>query len=80
MIIHELKIDTKHFWDVVNQRKKAEMRLNDRNFQVGDEIILHELENGTLTGNGLYVVISHILTGVEFGIIEGYCMLSIEVY
>ena len=39
---HELKILPEQFWSVVAGHKKAELRKNDRDFKVGDTIILWE--------------------------------------
>lgn len=41
-MIHELKIEPKHFTDVVGGRKPFEVRLNDRNYAAGDYLALNE--------------------------------------
>ena len=40
MKIHELKLSTKYFKDVVDLKKTFEIRKNDRNFEVGDVLAL----------------------------------------
>ncbi|HBD0694848.1 TPA: DUF3850 domain-containing protein, partial [Enterococcus faecalis] len=41
-VIHTLKIETEFFKAVKERRKTFEIRKNDRNFQVGDILILEE--------------------------------------
>ncbi|EOZ4301482.1 DUF3850 domain-containing protein [Salmonella enterica] len=41
-VIHSLKIAPGHFASVIAGEKKAELRMNDRNFKCGDFILLHE--------------------------------------
>lgn len=74
---HELKILPEYFQAVWDGRKKAELRRDDRNFVVGDELILREWDGERYTGSGLCVVVTHILRGVP-GLADGYCILSIE--
>jgi len=80
MKIHDLKISPNHFRDVCLERKKAEMRRDDRNFEVGDHLLLREYleEKKSYTGSMLVVLITHILDTETQGIKEGYVMLSIE--
>lgn len=42
MAIHKLKIDSKYFDAVRKGFKTFEIRKNDRNFEVGDKLILQE--------------------------------------
>ncbi len=79
--IHFLKIRPKHFIDVQSGAKKADMRWNDRDFQVGDILRLTEFtDHHTYSGKFEDVRITHILSGEEFNtaIRDGYVMLSFE--
>ncbi|SCB89839.1 protein of unknown function [Gilliamella bombicola] len=79
MAKHELKIKSEHFMNVVKGIKKAEIRYNDRNYKVGDFLVLHEIDgHGNRTGNQCDVIISHILDDAEY-LRDGYVMLSIGV-
>lgn len=79
MKIHELKIESKYFWKVWNGSKTAEIRKNDRNFQVGDTLRLHERKDNKNIGNIIMAKITDILTYKEFeGLAENYVMLSIQ--
>lgn len=39
---HDLKIFPRYFEEVVNGSKRFEIRKNDRDFKVGDEVLLRE--------------------------------------
>lgn len=41
-MIHELKILPEYFNEIMYGRKKFEVRFNDRNFKVGDTLLLKE--------------------------------------
>ena len=76
---HNLKTHPNPFQAVKSGLKKAEFRLNDRGFELGDTLTLQEWEPETksYTGDEISVIITHIQTG--YGIPEGYCMISIEI-
>lgn len=74
--VHKLKIKSEHFSDVINKTKTAEIRYNDRNYQVGDILILNEIdENGVFTGNNCVVIVTHVLNDNQY-LQNGYVMLS----
>ena len=80
-MIHELKID--HEW---GQRlrageKRCEVRLNDRDYQVGDTL---EFRCTRFTGgqdcpcmSGHLYVVTHVLTAFK-GLEASYCVLSVR--
>lgn len=77
-IDHELKIAYKWFKLVKTLEKKAEIRNNDRNFKVGDTVVLNCYADGEPTGESITVKITNIITHEQFpdGIKEGYCVFS----
>lgn len=77
---HELKICNEHFEDIWNGVKTFEIRRNDRNFQVGDELCLKEFnpETEKYTGSICHVKVKYILKGGHFGLKKGYVIMSIE--
>ncbi len=82
--IHRLKSWPANYSAVLNGDKRAENRINDRNYLPGDFIALSEFDpalgdGGNYTGRAMLVRITHIIHGGAFGIIAGHCMLSIEV-
>lgn len=74
--VHELKILPKYYKDVAEGRKKFELRKNDRDFQIGDLLLLREFD-GDYTGNKIYVGIIYILKGGEYGLDKDYVILGI---
>lgn len=49
---HNLKIKSEYFVSIINGNKTAEIRYNDCNYQVGDILVLNEIdEEGNLTGS-----------------------------
>jgi hypothetical protein len=72
MNTHELKTDAEMWRAVWCGTKTAEFRRDDRGFEVWDEIVLRvPTEQSTITKR-----ITHIVRGPQFGIPDGYAMLS----
>lgn len=76
---HNLKLFTKYFDHVAKGLKKSEVRYNDRNYQIGDTITLHEgeYEDGRFiySGRKVSAEISYI---DNFGTQDGYVSLSLD--
>lgn len=58
---HCLKIAPCYLNAVLEGVKKAELRRNDRSFQVGEVLALVEFDQGRLTGREWAAVITHVL-------------------
>lgn len=76
--IHELKILPKYFNEVASINKQFELRKDDRDYKVGDYILLKEYENGEYTGRESGCLkITYILRNCpEYGLMDGYCILG----
>lgn len=75
--VHALKVQSVHFNEVLAGRKTSEVRLDDRNYLVGDVISLHEIdENEDYTGQAMNAEITHVLSGGQYGLDEQWCVLS----
>ena len=73
---YKLKIKSEYYVDVINGTKTAEIRYNDRNYQVGDILILNEIdEHDIFTGNKCSVIVTHVLDDNQY-LQTGYVMLS----
>ena len=76
-MIHELKL-RKEFFDYVRLGiKKFEIRKDDRGFNVGDTLVLKEIdEAGSETGRYLVRQVDYIYSGELC--LTGYCVMSIS--
>jgi hypothetical protein len=79
MATHELKTWPGPFQAVRDRVKRFEWRLNDRDFAVGDTLVLREWDQRArrYTGEAEAHRVTYILTE-GFGIPDGYCVMSIE--
>jgi hypothetical protein len=77
--IHTLKTWPVYFKAIVDGVKTFECRKNDRDFKVGDCLVLQEFNNDSLSYTGEMVMkeITYILHGGSFGIEQGYVVLGL---
>ena len=76
---HVLKTIAPYFEEVASRRKTFEVRKDDRGFQVGDTLVLEEIdEQGWYTGRNCTVEVVYKLSGGQFGIESWYCVLGIK--
>lgn len=81
---HQLKTDPATFTATQAGTKTAEIRYNDRNFNVGDTLTLCEtrysseqMKKGSpleFTGRAILVTVTHLLVG--YGLMDGWVILS----
>lgn len=85
---HILKTDSDVFEAVKSGKKTYEIRYNDRNFKVGDILILREtlyagseMKEGKplkYTGRQYEGVVIHVLIGPLYGLEKGWAILSLS--
>lgn len=78
--IIELKCLPPYFRDIETKKKAFEIRFNDKDFNVGDYIILREyiIHDSTFTGNYLILQVTYILK--EFrGIKKDHCCFCFNI-
>lgn len=75
---HEVKIWPEYFMPLVELKKRAEFRYNDRDYREGDTLKLREWSplTKTYTGRSAKAVITHVDTGGA--IPESYALLSLS--
>lgn len=80
IIDHELKIHPDQFDAVMRGVKTFEYRFNDRGYKNGDTLRLLEYlpEEQEYTGQFIHVKVIYLLEGGNFGIPEGYVIMSIK--
>lgn len=78
---HDLKTWPEPFAAVLGGYKRHEVRVNDRGFRSGDELMLREWEpsTGKYTGRYLLASVMYLTPGGTFGLPEGLCVMSISV-
>ena len=84
---HILKTDPEVFDLVMEGEKTFEIRLNDRDYQAGDDLCLRrtrytgeEMSAGApleYTGSFWTVKATHVLNGPIYGLVDGWCIISI---
>jgi hypothetical protein len=80
MRTHYLKTWPAYFQRVKSGQKPFEVRKNDRDFQVGDTVVLNEFnpETQEFTGDETSRLVSYVLPGGQFGIELGFCVLGLS--
>lgn len=76
--IHQIRLASTYFDDVVNGKKSFELRKNDRGYKEGDFLEMLEFTDGRNTGRSVRVLVTYLLenyTGLE----EGYCIMGTKV-
>lgn len=76
-MVHEIKLSHVFFDDVQSGKKSFELRKDDRDYQIGDELLLSEIKDNVLTGRTVRVKVIYKLAGFA-GLEAGYCILGIE--
>lgn len=82
-ITHELKTWPEFFQDVWDGRKTFEIREDDRDYCVGDLLVLKEWDPARkcFTGSAVCVKVRYVFRGHDypgFGLVPGYCILGIS--
>jgi len=77
---HRLKTWPAPFLAVRLGEKTHEFRKDDRGFATGDTLVLEEWDpqTGRYTGQQEHRRVTYISRGPQFGIPEGYCVMSLE--
>lgn len=77
---HDLKTWREPYEAILVGIKKCEVRKNDRNFRIGDELRLKEYdsEREEFTGRYCTVYVTHVVLGGRFGLPEDLCVMSIQ--
>jgi len=78
--IHELKSWPEQFEALIHKGKRCEVRRCDRDYQVGDWLLLREWdpENENFTGRQAFREITHIMPPGSFGLPTDLCVLSVR--
>jgi hypothetical protein len=79
MATHELKCKPEYFGPLLTGEKTSEVRENDRDYQVGDRLIIQEFNSRTIsgyTGRAVSKYVTHVLR--DFPAVDSnYVVLSL---
>jgi hypothetical protein len=77
-MMHELKIWPHHLSAILSGHKQFEIRLNDRNFEIGDLLMLKEYdpEKSEYTGRWTARKVASMVTRFP-GLVEGYVVMGL---
>lgn len=87
---HELKILPIYFKAVLEDKKLFEVRKNDKDYKVGDTLVLKEYcpagtnicgdiaEWDFFTGKAIMAEVTYVLKGGKYGLDKDYCVLGIK--
>lgn len=85
---HDLKCWPPHWEAIDTGQKTFDIRINDRGYRSGDLLILREWDpqmpcaeiglDGPFTGRVCQRVVTHVMTGGQFGLAVGYVALSLQ--
>lgn len=80
MATHEVECINPFFSDVKSGKKNFEVRLNDRNYQVGDVIKLMEFDVNSCSYSGriVYRQVMYILTGFNDVLAPNYIVMALS--
>ncbi|MCK5132045.1 MAG: DUF3850 domain-containing protein [Candidatus Sabulitectum sp.] len=78
---HLLKIENNYLDRLKSGKKRAEVRWNDRDYQLGDVLQFRDHRDGRLPPVGdpeyyIYFRVTHIHSGL--GLLSGYVLMSVE--
>ncbi|WP_082713741.1 DUF3850 domain-containing protein [Sporosarcina koreensis] len=74
--VHNLKIMPEYFKAVASKAKRFEIRKNDRDYKIGDGLLLREYKDDEYTGNEISAVITYM---TDYAQKKGYVVMGIEV-
>lgn len=74
--IHQLKIMPEYFKAIASKDKRFEIRKNDRDYKLGDSLLLREYNEDKYTGNEINAVITYM---TDYAQKKGYVVMGIEV-
>jgi hypothetical protein len=78
---HDLKTWPKQFCAILAGSKRYELRVNDRNFQEGDELMLLEWDpkGGRYTGRHVLTTVTYMTRGGQFGLPPNLVVMSLQI-
>ena len=79
-MIHQLKIREEYYNNILNNKKKFEVRFNDRDYQVGDKIQFTKAVTNDGYENSIFTPTKYLIVYIHtgLGLLENYVVLGLE--
>lgn len=78
-MLHEVKTHPRYFQETLEGNKPFEVIKNERNFQVGDVLILKECDGEEFTGREIGAIVRYIMNDKFAGLAEGYVAMGLQI-
>lgn len=75
-MLHQLKIQKEYYEAIYTEKKKFEIRRDDRPYEAGDYLLLQMYENDFFKGEEMLCKVDYIYRGDLCK--DGYCIMSIR--
>jgi hypothetical protein len=79
MKLHKIKILPEYYQETAAGNKLFELRLNDRNYQKNDKLLMQEFDGKNYTGREITAYITYMFIGGKFGLGSTHCILGIRI-
>ena len=76
-MVHNLKIEQKHYRDITKGKKRFEIRYKDRNYKEDDILNLREWDGKNYTGREAKAQVTYILDDSKY-LNKGYVAMSLK--
>ena len=78
-MLHELKVYPRFFEETIEGNKTFEIRKNNRDFRVGDVLVLKEWDGTKYTKREVKVAVRYILNDEFAGLAAGYVAMGVQI-
>lgn len=76
---HILKVRSRYFSEIVLGNKMFEVRKTDRDYKVGDRLVMFEVtDDGAETGQSISTRITYFMQSPAYGLMDGFCIMGIK--
>lgn len=79
MKLHTIKILPEYYQETAAGNKLFELRVNDRNYQKNDKLLMQEFNGENYTGREITAYITYVFKGGSFGLASDHCIVGIRI-
>lgn len=80
-MIHHIKCWPEYFESIENGIKTFELRKDDRNYKIGDTLVIRDFDPDTATYSGKFLIriVNYKMSDSLMGLQYGYCILGLSI-